>query len=129
MIVCDTIASVSYFWFLGYKACGLLVPQPGIEPTFSALGGEVLTTGQPGKSPIPHFKGEKTEEVKAEWTFPTSTSNKVMELGFLPPNSRLHLTAFLSGSPLTSPCSNKKAKVEINLFSAGEFADGMWKMS
>ena len=79
--------------------------------------------------PYPHFKGEKTEEVKAEWTSPVSTSNKVMELGFLPPNSRLHLTSFLSGSPLTSPCSNKKAEVEINLFSSGEFADGMWRMS
>lgn len=62
-------------------------------------------------------------------TSPVSTSNKVMELGFLPPNSRLHLTSFLSGSPLTSPCSNKKAEVEINLFSSGEFADGMWRMS
>ena len=58
-----------------------------------------------------------------------STSSKVMELGFLPPNSRLHLTTFLSGSPLTSPCSNKTAEVGINLFSAGEFADGMWRMS
>ena len=59
MIVCDTIASVSYFWFFGHKACGFLAPQPGIEPTFSALGGEVLATGQPGKSPIPILKVRK----------------------------------------------------------------------
>ena len=39
------------FWFFGCKACGILVPQPGIEPTPSALKGEVLTPGSPGKSP------------------------------------------------------------------------------
>ena len=31
-------------------ACGILVPQPGIEPMFSALEGRFLTTGPPGKS-------------------------------------------------------------------------------
>ena len=30
--------------------CGILVPQPGIEPTFLALQGEFLTTGPPGNS-------------------------------------------------------------------------------
>ena len=38
------------FWFSGREACGILVPQPGIEPTPSALEGEVLTSGLPGKS-------------------------------------------------------------------------------
>ena len=38
------------FWFFDHEACGILVPQPGIEPTTSALAGEVLTTGLPGKS-------------------------------------------------------------------------------
>ena len=42
------------FWYFGCKACGLLVPQPGIEPLALALGGRVLTTGQPERSPI-HF--------------------------------------------------------------------------
>ena len=32
------------------KAYGILVPQPGIEPTPPALKAEVLTTGLPGKS-------------------------------------------------------------------------------
>ena len=59
MIVCDTNASVSYFWFFGHKAGELLMPQPGIEPTSFALGGEVLTTRQPGKSPIPILKVRK----------------------------------------------------------------------
>ena len=39
------------FWFfLGHKACEILAPQPGIEPVPSALEGEVLITGPPGKS-------------------------------------------------------------------------------
>ena len=41
------------FWFFGHGACGILVPQPGIEPP--ALEGEVLTTGPPGKSPQNSF--------------------------------------------------------------------------
>ena len=31
------------------KACGILVHQPGIEPTPPALKAEVLTNGPPGK--------------------------------------------------------------------------------
>ena len=38
------------FWFFGREACGILAPQPAIEPTPPALEGEVLTTGLPGKS-------------------------------------------------------------------------------
>ena len=30
-------------------ACGILVPQPGIEPTSPTLQGGFLTTGPPGK--------------------------------------------------------------------------------
>ena len=36
-------------------ACGILVPQPGIKPTSSALEGGFLTTGPPGKSPDQYF--------------------------------------------------------------------------
>ena len=32
-------------------ACGILVPQPGIEPASPGLQGGFLTTGPPGKSP------------------------------------------------------------------------------
>ena len=32
------------------KACGILIPQPGIEPVSPALEGGFLTTGPPGKS-------------------------------------------------------------------------------
>ena len=38
------------FWSFGHEACGILVPQPGIEPEPPALEGEVLTTEPPGKS-------------------------------------------------------------------------------
>ena len=38
------------FWFFSHEACEILTPQPGIEPAPSALEGEVLTTGSPGKS-------------------------------------------------------------------------------
>ena len=31
-------------------ACGILVPQPGMEPVSPALEGRVLTTGPPGRS-------------------------------------------------------------------------------
>ena len=37
------------FWFFGHKACGILAPEPGIEPA-PALEGEFSTTGPPGKS-------------------------------------------------------------------------------
>ena len=35
-----------------FEACGILVPQPGIEPVSPALPGRFLTTGPPGKSPV-----------------------------------------------------------------------------
>ena len=38
------------FWIFGREACGILAPEPGMEPTPSALEGEVLTSGPPGKS-------------------------------------------------------------------------------
>ena len=37
-------------FFFGPKACGILAPQPGIEPMHPALEGKVLITGWPGKS-------------------------------------------------------------------------------
>ena len=38
------------FWSFGCEMCGVLDPWPGIEPAPSALEGEVLTPGPPGKS-------------------------------------------------------------------------------
>ena len=45
-----TVVSVLCFQFFYHKACGILVPQPGIKPTLPVLEGEVSTTGSPGKS-------------------------------------------------------------------------------
>ena len=39
------------FGFFGPEACGILAPQPRIEPAPPALEREVLTTGLPGKPP------------------------------------------------------------------------------
>ena len=36
--------------FFSHRACGILAPQPGIEPARPALVDEVLSTGPPGKS-------------------------------------------------------------------------------
>ena len=38
------------FWCFASKACGILVPQSGVEAAPYALEGEVLATGPPGKS-------------------------------------------------------------------------------
>ena len=49
--ICYNIASVFMLWFFCPKACWILAPWPGIEPTPPALEGEVSTTEPPGKSP------------------------------------------------------------------------------
>ena len=40
------------FWFFVWEACWISAPQPGIELAPSALEGEVLTPGPPGKAPV-----------------------------------------------------------------------------
>ena len=42
-------------FFFGPEACGTLAARPGIKPIPPALEGEVLTSGLPGKSPLPEF--------------------------------------------------------------------------
>ena len=49
--VCYNIASFKkYFVFFYLKTCGILAPQPGIEPTPPALESEVLTSRLPWNS-------------------------------------------------------------------------------
>ena len=48
--ICYNVVSALCFVSFGHEACGILVPWPGIELVSLALKGEVLTTGQPGKS-------------------------------------------------------------------------------
>ena len=45
--ICYNIASALCFGFFGREACGILVPQEGIEPARPALEDKVLTTGPP----------------------------------------------------------------------------------
>ena len=50
------VVGLSHFLFWGgpcRTTCGILVPQPGIEPTALRWKLGVLTTGLPGKSPSP----------------------------------------------------------------------------
>ena len=52
----NTQASVVAEGGLGCSiVCGILVPQPGIQPMYPALQGGSLTAGPPGKSRSPHF--------------------------------------------------------------------------
>ena len=55
-----------FFFSFGHEACGILAPKPGIEPTPTALEGEVLTTGQPGslRKPISCFFHKRKVEHK-----------------------------------------------------------------
>ena len=39
------------FWVFGQEACGILASRPRMEPVPPTLEGEVLTTGESGKSP------------------------------------------------------------------------------
>ena len=38
------------FWLFGHKACRILAPWPGAEPSPPALEGEILTIGSAGQS-------------------------------------------------------------------------------
>ena len=63
----EFVTILSLFYVLGWvffcpKACGILVPWPGIELLFPALGGKVLTTGEPGKSQKSYIFNNKRKE-------------------------------------------------------------------
>ena len=58
----STILLLVYVLVFGLKTCGILAPKPGTEPTASALEGEVLTTGLPGKSLINSSEAKGTRE-------------------------------------------------------------------
>ena len=47
----ELVAILFLFWFFGHDACGIFAPWPGIEPSFPALLGKVLSTRPPGKFP------------------------------------------------------------------------------
>ena len=62
-------------------ACGILVPQPGIEPTSPALEGGVFNTGPPGKSQAggsSDVQTEHTPSVGAEESPPPSSGMRLV---------------------------------------------------
>ena len=70
------------FWFFGHKACGILDPRPGIQPTPPALEGKVSTTGTPGKSQkIQYFKMLIFSNLPIEQWYPMKiTENIITEI-------------------------------------------------
>ena len=49
-------SGVTVLWLSCSTACGILVPQPGIEPESPPWQGRFLTSGPQGKSPYGYFK-------------------------------------------------------------------------
>ena len=45
----ELVTILLLFDFFGHEVCGILAPQPGIEPVPPMLEGAVLATGLPGK--------------------------------------------------------------------------------
>ena len=79
--------------FTSYRfVCGILVPRPGIKPTFSALEGGFLTTGEPGKSHIIYF-------LKALFTIRTTNTVEASETHGEVMLLRRFLWLFLSQAP------------------------------
>ena len=75
------------FWVFGNEACGILACWPGIKPTPSALEGEILATGPPGKSPLASFKMYLVSIYTCLWGFPGGSEVKASasdagDLGF-----------------------------------------------
>ena len=63
--------------FVAPAACGILVPQPGIEPTSPALEGGFLTTGPPGKSQDSSYFFTVIQTFpRLSWGFPGSSTGK-----------------------------------------------------
>ena len=66
-----TILLLFFILFFGCEACGILAPQPGMEPAPPALEGKVLTTGPPAKSPASCFNTEN--KYLPSWSYLTSS--------------------------------------------------------
>ena len=89
--ICYNITSVLCFGFFGWEACGILVPQPGIEPELPALEDEVLTTGPPQKSPSSFWRACSIN--LSSWSFHTHVS---------PPSCRWRPLSHVGGCLITS---------------------------
>ena len=61
-IACFMFGVFFFFFFFGHTSCGILAPQPGIEPIPPTLKGKVLTSGPPGRSPNTFILENKCSE-------------------------------------------------------------------
>ena len=77
---CGGVFFLSLYWivtilllfclrFFGCEVRGVPVPRPGIKPAPPALGGEVSTTGPPGKSQVQGFWNTNPKEADFHWAF------------------------------------------------------------
>ena len=95
------------FWVFGNEACGILAFWPGIKPTPSALEGEILATGPPGKSPLASFKMYLVSIYTCLWGFPGGSEVKASasdagDLGLIPGSGRSPGEG--NGNPLQYSC-------------------------
>ena len=79
-------------------ACGILVPQPGMEPVSSALQGRFLTTGPPRKS-----QSLDLSVLFERWSLQSQKNSSVL----LPSSNPLPINFFFLSqllTPFLSPC-------------------------
>ena len=70
---------IFFFFWLRHRACGILISQPGIEPTARFGSSEVLTTGLPGKSQSYCF--DSSDPARDSWTSLDSEACPGVHLG------------------------------------------------
>ena len=75
------------FCFFCFRSHEILAPSPGIKPTLSALEGEVLTTGPPGKARVCCSKPPSTASLVAQMVknLPAMLETWVQSLGWEDP--------------------------------------------
>ena len=92
--VCPFLIKKKYFW-LYHAACGILVPQPGIEPTPPALEVQSLNRTGPRGEPL-------SSQFALTLVFFTGGSCKARDLGSIPGSGRFPGEG--NGNPLQYSC-------------------------
>ena len=81
-------------------ACGILVPQSGIEPTSPAFKGRFLTTGSAGKSLVSHLFYQRI------------LYSQVLHLEYLISNASIEMVFSITFAMFISKCKDKAQKAE-----------------
>ena len=103
---------------LGWPAaCGILVPRPGVEPSFPALQRGFLTTGPPGKSPYLFLK------LRFNWWI---TLYKAYNIDLIHLFHNIIATAVIAN---TSVISHSYIFFFLDLGSKGALSDGTWDLN